>query len=118
MVARFLVRWRTAHPPSLTPDRPPRNRIASLRHYGFSVFVLLTAGTGMATALPAKLKTILFAGSGDPLPVDLRIYPTREACAYLAAALYAFIVLHLAAVGHRQPSKRDGVSRRPFFGRR
>jgi hypothetical protein len=48
--------------------RPLLDRLAPITHCGFYVLVLFMAGTGFATAIPARLNEIVFAGSGDPLP--------------------------------------------------
>lgn len=112
MLVRLVVRWRTAHPAPATTGHALLDRVASACHYSFYVLVLLMAATGLATAILAKLNVIVFARSGEPLPVDITIYPTRIAHGVLAAMLVTLIALHIAAVGFHHLIRRDGVFRR------
>jgi cytochrome b561 len=90
--------------------------IAPVTHYGFSVLVLLMAGTGLATAILAGLNRSVFQGSGDPLPPSFAIYPTFVAHGYVALLLAGFVTL-LAALYHHSVRK-DRLLRRMWFGRR
>jgi len=118
MIIRFIVRMWTSRPAKATTGYPLLDRIAPITHYGFYVLVVLMAGTGFATALLAGLNEIVFAGSGDPLPPTLMIYPTRVAHGYIAALLAGLIVLHVLAALYHQFVSKDGLFRRMYFGRR
>jgi len=118
MVIRFIVRLWTLRPAAATTGHPLLDRVAPVAHYGFYVLVLLMVGTGFATAILAGLNKIVFHGSGDPLPPDFLIYPTRVAHGYLAALLVGFITLHVLAALYHQFVRKDGLLRRMFFGRR
>jgi cytochrome b561 len=117
MVVRFVVRLWAERPPGMSSCPPLLNRIAEICHKGFYVLVALLTGTGLATAVIGKLNIIVFARSGDPLPDDLTIYPTRVAHGYLAAVLVALIATHVAAVAYHQIVRKDGVLRRMFLGK-
>jgi cytochrome b561 len=118
MVIRFIVRMRTSRPASATTDYPLLDRIAPITHYGFYALILLMIGTGYTTAILAGLNKTVFQGSGDPLPPDFMIYPTRAAHGYLAMLLAGFIILHVLAAFYHQFVKRDRLFRRMSFGRR
>lgn len=118
MVIRFIVRMRTSRPADATTGYPLLDRIAPISHYGFYVLVLLMVGTGYSTGILAGLPAIVFGGSGAPLPSTFKIYPTWVAHGYIAALLFAFIVLHVLAALYHQFVKQDGLFRRMFFGRR
>jgi cytochrome b561 len=118
MVIRFIVRMLTARPPAATAGNPQLDRIAPVIHYSFYILVVLMAGTGFATAILARLNEIVFAGSGDPLPPTLMIYPTRVVHGYIAFFLLGFIILHVSAALYHQFVRKDGLFRRMFFGRR
>ena len=118
MIIRFIVRMWTAKPPTATAGNPRLDRIATIIHYGFYILVVLMAGTGFATAVLARLNEIVFAGSGQPLPPTLMIYPTRVAHGYIALLLAYFIILHVAAAIYHQFVRKDGLFRRMSFGRR
>jgi cytochrome b561 len=118
MVIRFIVRMWTARPPAATAGNPQLDRITPVIHYGFYILVVLMAGTGFATAVLARLNEIVFAGSSEPLPPTLMIYPTRVAHGYIALLLVGFIILHMVAALYHQFVRKDGLFRRMSFGRR
>lgn len=117
MVIRFTARMWTAKPPTATTGNPLLDRITPVIHYGFYILVVLMAGTGFGTAILARLNEIVFAGSGEPLPPTLKIYPTRVAHGYIALFLLGFIILHVAAALYHQFVRKDGLFRRMSFGR-
>lgn len=79
-------------------------------HYGFYVTIVFLAGTGLATAVLAILNRIVFQRSGDPLPIDLTIYPTFVAHALPGIVLVGLLVLHTAATLYHLVVLQD----RPF----
>jgi cytochrome b561 len=118
MVIRFIVRMLTARPPAATAGNPLLDWTTPVIHYGFYLLVVLMAGTGLATAILARLNEIVFAGSGETLPPTLMIYPTRVAHGYIALVLAGFIILHVAAPIYHQFVRKDGLLQRMSFGRR
>ena len=118
IVIRFIVRMWTARPPAATTGNRPLDRIAPIVHYGFYILVVLMAGTGLATAILSHLNDIVFAGSCEPLPPTLMIYPTRVAHGYIALLLAYFVILHVAAAIYHQFVRKDGLIRRMSFGQR
>jgi cytochrome b561 len=118
MAVRFAVRLLTAKPAAATTGMRLVDHMAPVSHYGFYVLVALVAGTGYATAIFAGLPDIVFAGSGEPLPSDFRIYPSRVAHGYLATLLAALIGLHFIAVLYHHFVRKDGLLRRMGLGRR
>jgi hypothetical protein len=89
MVVRFVVRLATPKPVPATIGSPALDRLAPVTHYGFYILVLLMAGTGLATAILARLNEIVFARSGAPLPPDFAAYPSFSIHAVLALLLVA-----------------------------
>jgi cytochrome b561 len=118
MVIRFVVRMTTSRPARATTGHPLLDRIAPITHYGFYVLVFLMVATGFTTAILAGLNKIVFQGSGDALPPDFLIYPTRVAHGAIAVLLVGFILLHVLAAFYHQFVRKDGLFRRMFFGRR
>jgi cytochrome b561 len=118
MTIRFIFRLSTTKPPAAVTRHPALDKLAVLTHYAFYGLILLMAATGLVTSIVSGLNLIVFGGSGDPLPPSLLIYPTRVAHGYIAAALAAFIGLHIAGALYHQLFLRDGLLRRVWFGRR
>jgi len=79
-------------------------------HYGFYVTIVFLAGRGVATAVLAILNRIVFQRSGDPLPIDLTIYPTFVAHALPGIVLVGLLVMHTAATLYHLVVLQD----RPF----
>jgi cytochrome b561 len=114
MIPRFVVRL----PADASIGDARLDRLASLAHYEFYVVILLTVGTGYATGLLAGLPAVVFARSGDPLPVHFGIFPTFVAHSWLAIVLVILIGLHVLAAFYHQFVRKDGLFRRMGFGRR
>jgi cytochrome b561 len=118
MVIRLIVRMLTSKPTAATTGSPLLDRIAPVVHYGFYLLVLLMVASGYATAILAGLNRSVFAHSGEPLPESFAIYPSFVAHGTIAAALAAFIALHVLAVLFHQLVRKDHLLRRMQFGRR
>jgi len=118
MVVRLVVRLRTPRPAPATTGHAMLDRLAPMTHWGFYLVVLAMVGTGYATGILAGLPAIVFAGSGDPLPLSFAIYPTFVAHGYLAALLAGLIALHLLAALYHHFVRKDGLLRRMSFARR
>jgi cytochrome b561 len=116
MFIRFIVRMCTARPPQLSTGNWLFDRIAPIAHYGFYVLILLIVGTGYATGILARLPAIVFARSGQPLPLSFATLPTWTVHRALAIALVGLIVLHVVAACYHQFIKKDGLFRRMLFG--
>lgn len=117
MAVRLAVRLWTSHPPQASIGVRLADRLAKPVHYGFYVLVLMMAATGLATALLAGLNEIVFQGSGEPLPADLGVYPTRVAHGYAASIFVVLIGMHAAAALYHQFVRKDGLAGRMWFGR-
>jgi cytochrome b561 len=118
MAIRFVVRMSTARPAYLTTGNPLLDRLAPVAYYGFYVLVLLMVGTGLATALLARLNRIVFQHSGEPLPPNFGAYPSFLAHSILAAALAGLIVLHAVMALYHEFIIEDGIFRRMSIGPR
>lgn len=118
MIVRLVVRFKTAKPPRATTGYRLLDALVPIVHYGFYVTIVFLAGTGLATAVLANLNRIVFQRSGDPLPIDLTIYPTFVAHALLGIALVGLLVLHTAATLYHLLILQDRPFRRMLIGRR
>jgi cytochrome b561 len=78
MVARLLVRSRTAHPASASAGNPWLDRLAWVSHRLLYVAVLGQAGSGLIMALQTRLPDIVYGHQGT-LPADFWAFPIRYA---------------------------------------
>jgi cytochrome b561 len=118
MIVRFFVRIRTARPPLATSGHPRLDRSARFAHVAFYILVLLMAGTGLATAIAARLNEIVFQHSGAPLPATFAAFPAFRAHGYVAALLAVLIALHVLAALYHQLVRKDRLLGRMRFGER
>jgi cytochrome b561 len=117
MLARLLVRARSAHPAAAATRHPLLDKVAWVSHRLFYVLVIAMAGSGIVMALQAGLFGIVYGGEGT-LPPDLWIYPVRSLHYVISRLLMALIALHIAGALFHTFALRDGLLRRMFFGRR
>jgi cytochrome b561 len=118
MLARLLVRWRTARPAPAGLGTPASARAAGWAHAAFYVLVFGMVITGYATGLVARLNEIVFARSGAPLPANFDVYPTFRVHGWIATALAVLVASHVAGALWHGLARRDGVMRRMGLGGR
>ena len=118
MLIRLAVRLCSAKPPPADAGNPLLNAVAIIVHWALYVTVIAMAASGVALALAADLPTIVFGGSGEPLPADFFAFPPRIAHGILANVLTVLILAHVAGFFYHQFIRRDGLFRRMWFGSR
>ena len=115
LIARLIVRWRTAVPPRLSAGSATLDRTAGLVHTAFYFLIFIAAGSGFATAELSGLPQIVIGGSGAPLP-DFEQYPSFAVHAVVTRLLAATIVLHTLGALYHYFIVKDGIFRRMGFG--
>jgi len=118
MAARFALRMLSARPEPATTGNPALDRIARISHLAFYGLVAGMIATGLATAVLADLPSIVFGGSGAPLPDSFTVFPTRVIHGVIAKVFVALIAVHATAALYHHFVLRDGLLRRMWFGRR
>ncbi len=117
MLARLLVRRRTAHPARATAGHPLLDGVAWLSHRLFYVAVFGMAGSGLVMALQTRLPWVVFLHQGT-LPADFWAFPVRFVHYGFSRLLMALIALHVAGALYHTLVLRDGLLKRMVFGRR
>jgi cytochrome b561 len=117
MLARLLVRNRTAHPAATSAGNPWLDRLAWLSHRLLYVAVLGQAGSGVVMALQTRLPQIVFGHQGT-LPADFWVFPIRYAHYGFSRLLMALIALHVVGALYHTFVLRDRLLRRMSFGLR
>jgi cytochrome b561 len=118
MLIRLVIRWRSAKPPEADTGFAALNRVGGLTHWVIYAVVIGMSLSGFALSLAAGLPDIVFAGSGDPLPVDFSAYAPRAVHGLLATFLGLLLALHIAAALYHQFIRKDGLFARMWFGAR
>jgi cytochrome b561 len=118
MVTRFAVRTLSARPEPATTGNAVLDRIARISHLAFYGLVAGMIATGLATAVLADLPSIVFGGSGAPLPGSFTVFPTRVVHGVIAKVFIALIAVHATAALYHHFVLRDGLLKRMWFGRR
>jgi cytochrome b561 len=117
MLARLLVRTRSAHPAAASTGHPLLDKVAWASHRLFYVLIIAQVASGLTVALQADLFRIVYGGEGT-LPPDLWVYPVRSVHYVVSRLLMALIALHVAGALFHTFVLRDGLLRRMAFGRR
>lgn len=118
MVTRLAIRLLSARPEAATTGNPVLDRIARISHLAFYGLLAGMIATGLATALLADLPSIVFGGSGAPLPESFAVFPTRVVHGVIAKLFMALIAVHATAAIYHHFILRDGLLGRMWFGRR
>jgi len=118
MAARFALRMLSARPEPATTGNPALDRIARISHLAFYGLVAGMIATGLATAVLADLPSIVFGGSGAPLPASFTVFPTRVIHGVIAKVFVALVAVHATAALYHHFVLRDGLLKRMWFGRR
>jgi cytochrome b561 len=117
MLARLVVRVRTAHPARASTGSSALDRVAWLSHRMLYVLVFCQAASGLTLALQAGLPDVLFSDHGA-LPADFWAFPMRPVHYVISRLLMALVALHVLAALFHTFILRDGLLRRMWFGRR
>jgi cytochrome b561 len=117
MMARIVIRTRSAHPASASAGHPLLDRLAWASHRLFYVTVIAMAGSGIIMALQTGLFDTIFLKHGE-VPADFWAYSMRGVHYALSRLLMALIALHIVAAFYHALVLRDGLLGRMFFGRR
>lgn len=118
MIARLVLRIRSARPDPASTGVPLLDRFARMSHVAFYGLVAGMVGTGLATALLAGLPAIVFGDSGAALPDSFYVFPTRVIHGLIAKLLITLIAVHATAALYHQFVRRDHLLERMWFGRR
>jgi cytochrome b561 len=118
MVTRLAIRMLSATPEPATTGNPILDRIARVSHYGFYGLIAGMVITGLTTAVLTDLPSIVFGGSGAPLPESFSVFPTRVIHGVLAKVFVALIAIHATAAMYHHFVLGDGLLKRMWFGRR
>lgn len=118
LIIRFFVRLRSQKPPKADAGNALLNMSAQAAHWGLYILTFAMVASGLGTALSAGLFGITFGGNGEPIPVDLTIYPPRVLHGGIAYLLLALIVLHIAGWAFHQFVRKDKLFSRMWFGKR
>jgi cytochrome b561 len=118
MLVRLAMRIFSEKPPHATVGHPLADRLGVVTHWLFYLFVFAMAGSGIATASMAGLPSIVFGGSGAPLPEDFSVYPPRIAHGIIATLIGLLLLLHVLAALYHQFVRKDALFRRMWFGDR
>jgi cytochrome b561 len=117
MLARILVRTRTAQPAAAPSDNPLLNRLAWTSHRLLYLLVFALIGSGIMIALETNLLAVVFGGHGS-LPPDFWAFTPRVIHYVISRMLMALIAVHITAALYHQFFLEDRLLRRMSFGRR
>lgn len=117
MVVRLILRARTQRPPPVATGMAWDDAVDPWSHRALCGLVFAMVASGIALAVNADLPSIVFGGSGKPLPATFDGWWMRVLHAIAAKLLVALIVLHVAASFWHHAVRRNGLLRRMGWSR-
>lgn len=117
IVVRFITRMKLPKPAHASAGNAFFDWIGKLVHYALYAFVFLMAVSGMSLSLQTGLPSIVFFGSGAPLPADFFDFAARALHGFIAPALFLLILLHVGAAFYHQWFLKDKLLARMWYGK-
>jgi cytochrome b561 len=117
IVVRFVVKVKLPKPEHVSAGNAAFDWIGKAVHYALYLLVFLMAVSGMSLSLQAGLPSIVFFGSGTPLPADFFDFAARMLHGFIAPALFLFILLHVGAAFYHQLALKDNLLARMWYGK-
>jgi cytochrome b561 len=96
----------------------PRSRTAAAVQFSLYGLIILLVATGVATALLARLPSIVWHGDAARLPTRFTIFPTFIAHAIFAELLALLSIIHVGAALFHHFVKKDRLLSAMSFGPR
>jgi cytochrome b561 len=117
IVFRFITRMKLPRPAYASTGNVFLDGLGKFVHYTLYLFVFLMTVSGMSLSLQTGLPSIVFFGSGAPLPADFFDFAARALHGFIAPALLLLIVLHVGAAFYHQWFIKDRLFARMGFGK-
>lgn len=117
VVVRLIARFRLPQPAHATTGNAFLDRLGKLVHYALYALVLLMAVSGISLSMQSGLMTIVFGGSGAPLPADFFDFTARLLHGFAAPSLLLLVGLHIAAALYHQFILKDNLLARMWHAK-
>ncbi|MEW6093699.1 MAG: cytochrome b/b6 domain-containing protein [Chloroflexota bacterium] len=114
-ILRLVVRFSTKLPAPARAGRASLDLVGNITHILLYLGMIAMGLSGLGIASQAGLMDIVLGRSGDSLPINLYIYPSRFGHAYVGMALLLLISLHVAAAFYHQFLRKDNLFARMSF---
>ena len=118
MLARLIVRLRSAKLTPVDANATTMNKVSTLGHYALYALVIMMAVSGIVTAQIAGLGDIVFFGSGAPLPETFEGIVPLAAHEALSVILMLLVAGHVIAALYHQFVLKESLFARIWFGAR
>lgn len=117
IIVRFITRMKVPRPAYASTGNAFLDGLGKFVHYALYLFVFLMAVSGMSLSLQAGLPSIVFFGSGAPLPADFFVFAARVLHGFIAPTLFLLILLHVGAAFYHQFFLKDNLLARMGYKR-
>lgn len=117
IIVRFITRTKLPRPAYASTGNAFLDGLGKFVHYTLYVFVFLMAVSGMSLSLQTGLPSIVFFGSGAPLPADFFDFVARVLHGFIAPALFLLILLHVGAAFYHQLFIKDKLFSRMWYSK-
>lgn len=117
IVVRFITRMKLPRPDHASTGSAFLDWLGKAVHYALYALVFLMAVSGTSLSLQAGLPSIVFFGSGAPLPADFFDFAARVLHGFIAPALLLLVLLHVGAAFYHQLFIKDNLFSRMWYGK-
>lgn len=117
IVVRFVVKVKLPKPEHVSAGNAVFDWIGKAVHYALYLLVFLMAVSGISLSLQTGLPSIVFGGSGTPLPADFFDFAARILHGFIAPALALLVLLHVGAAFYHQLALKDNLLSRMWYGK-
>ena len=117
IIVRFITRMKVPRPAYASTGNAFLDGFGKFVHYALYLLVFLMSVSGMSLSLQAGLPSIVFFGSGTPLPADFFDFAARMLHGFIAPALFLLILLHVGAAFYHQFALKDNLLSRMWYGK-
>ncbi len=117
IVIRFVTRLKLPKPAHVSAGNPFFDWVGKAVHYALYLFVFLMAVSGMSLSVQTGLPSIVFGGSGSPLPADFFDFAARMLHGFIAPTLLLLVLLHVGAAFYHQLALKDKLFARMWYGK-
>jgi cytochrome b561 len=118
IVVRFITRMKLPRPAYASTGNAFLDGLGNFVHHALYLVVFLMAVSGMSLALQTGLPSIVFFGSGAPLPADFFDFAARALHEFIAPALLILVILHVGGALYHQFLLKDNLLARMWYAKK
>lgn len=115
IVVRIIARIKLPKPAYASTGSAFLDWLGKATHGMLYLVVFLMAVSGLSLSMQSGLASIVFGGSGAPLPADFYDFAARVLHGFIAPALLVLVLLHVGGAFYHQLLLKDNLLARMWY---